>query len=1281
MKQNPSAFQRALTRCMIRDRFKLKRQWKQQGSSKDLEKRLRKSAALADQRRENAPAIDYPDILPVSDRVDDIKKALIDHQVIILAGETGSGKTTQIPKICLDMGRGIYGTIGHTQPRRVAVRTVAARLAEELKVNLGKQVGYQIRFSDRTEEGSQIKVMTDGVLLAETQHDRFLERYDTLIIDEAHERSLNIDFLLGYIKRILPKRPDLKVIITSATIDLERFSSHFNQAPVIEVSGRTYPVEVQYRPLLENEKCADTDEPVYQGVLNALDEIRTLERSQGSPGGTLIFLSGEREIRELTSLIRRDGRFKGELLPLYGRLSHREQNQVFAPVLQSRIVLATNVAETSLTVPGIRYVIDTGLARISRYSVHSKVQRLPIEPISRASADQRKGRCGRVSAGVCFRLYSEADFQSRPEFTTPEILRTNLAAVLLQMLKLKLGDAARFPFLERPEQRQINDGFLLLRELAAVDEQRALVKAGRQIAEFPIDLRLARIILEGRRFGCLTEILVIVSALSIQDPRERPLEAQQKADLKHKAWQHEQSDFLDYWNLWLGYEALRQKSTQGELRRYCKENFLSFLRMREWRDIHTQLMIVCRQQGFKFNHEPADYSRVHRAILAGFLGQIAQKSLTAGYTGARNRQYHVFPASSQFKRQPKWFMAANLVETSRLFARTVSEIDVSWIEPIAEHLIKRRYFEPYFSDSRGQVLCHEEITLYGLVIQKKRLTDYALINPVEAREIFISEALVSRKLEGDFNFLKANQALIERIEVLESKSRKRDLLVDHKVLFEFYDKALPQAVLTARDLTRVLREQSGLAAQLLLTQDKLLQRQVEVSETLYPDSMKLGGNELKLQYQFKPSEATDGVSVDVPVRLLRQVSRHELEWLIPGLLREKCLALIKSLPKSLRKNFVPAPKYADLALENLAAEGRSLQEALADRLFRLSGVRIQDVDFNPQRLDQHLTMLVRILDDDGKILGTGRDLDVLIKQYAPSETSSLIQSLPNEIEQTGLIDWSFDDLPEALALEQGGIRIQAYPALVDQQDSVAIQIFDQKLDAELAHEQGSLRLLMLRLQDQQKYLRRNIDNVDRLALFYATRGSKQALLEELVEAVFRMTLLEGHPPIRNLQSFEDRLGLRQNLVATADRLARLLLDALERANAIEARFSRLKGPQWLHVIEDLRRQIDFLFRTGFIRGGSLHWLSQYTRYLKAIEYRMEKLEGNVRRDEQGIGRLKLFEDRLEALESVGHHQKLQFKWLLQEYRVSVFAQNLGTIVPISEKRLEKAWQALTDTRA
>lgn len=1280
MKQTPSAFQQTLSSCMIRDRFRLNRQWKQHGGSKDLDTRLGKSVALADQRKKNTPTVEYPDLLPVSDRVDDIKKALLDHQVIILAGETGSGKTTQIPKICLDMGRGIYGTIGHTQPRRVAVRTVAARLAEELNVNLGQQVGYQIRFSDRSEAGSQIKVMTDGVLLAETQHDRFLERYDTLIIDEAHERSLNIDFLLGYIKRILPKRPDLKVIITSATIDVDRFSSHFNHAPVIEVSGRTYPVEVHYRPLLEREKLKDLDEPVYQGVLNALDEIRTLERSQGSPGGILIFLSGEREIRELTSLIKRYGRFKGELLPLYGRLSNREQNQVFAPVLQSRIVLATNVAETSLTVPGIRYVIDTGLARISRYSVHSKVQRLPIEPISRASADQRKGRCGRVSAGVCFRLYSEEDFQSRPEFTTPEILRTNLAAVLLQMLKLNLGEAARFPFLERPEQRQINDGFLLLRELAAVDDQRALSKAGRQIAEFPIDLRLARIILEARRFGCLTEILVIISALSIQDPRERPLEAQQKADLRHKAWQHEQSDFLDYWNLWCEYEALRQTSTQGQLRRYCRENFLSFLRMREWRDIHTQLMIVCRQQGFRFNQEAADYSSIHRAILAGFLGQIAQKSLTAGYIGARNRQCHVFPASSQFKRQRKWIVAANLVETSRLFARTVAEIDVSWIEPAAEHLIKRRYFEPYFSESRGQVLCHEEITLYGLVIQKKRLTDYAQVNPAEAREIFISEALVSRKLEGDFAFLKANLALIEEIEVLESKSRKRDLLVDHKVLFEFYDKALPQAVSTAIDLTRILKEQPSLPKQLLLTQDKLLQRQIEVSEELYPDSMKIGSNELKLEYQFKPSEATDGVSVDVPVRLLRQVSRHELDWLIPGLLREKCLALIKSLPKSLRKNFVPAPKYADLALENLEADGRSLHEALADKLFRLSGVRIQVADFNPQRLDQYLAMLIRILDDDGKILGTGRDLDVLIKQYAPAETGSLDRSLPNELEQSGLTDWSFGELPEELVLEQGGVRIHAYPALVDQKDAVAIQIFDRKIDADFAHDQGSLRLLMLRLQDHQKYLRRNIENFDRLALFYATRGSKQALLEELVEAVFRMTLVEGHPSIRDLQSFEDRLGLRQNLAETANRVALLLLDALERTNAIEAGFSRLKGTQWLNVVEDLRAQINFLFRAGFLKGSSLHWLSQYTRYLKGIKYRMEKLDGNVKRDELGIGRVRLFEDRLEALETVDHQQKLQFNWLLQEYRVSVFAQNLGTIVPVSEKRLEKAWQVLTDSR-
>ena len=1265
---------------MIRDRFKLNRQWQQHGMSKRLDQRLQESKALADQRRENAPAVRYPEILPVSDRVDDIKQAICDHQVIILAGETGSGKTTQIPKICLDLGRGIYGTIGHTQPRRVAVRTVSARLAEEMDVTLGEQVGYQIRFSDRSKAISQVKVMTDGVLLAETQHDRFLENYDTLIIDEAHERSLNIDFLIGYIKRILPKRPDLKIIITSATIDLDRFSDHFKQAPVIEVSGRTYPVEVCYRPLVDQEKREDSDERMYKGVLNALDEIRVLERAQGSPGGVLIFLSGEREIRELALLIKRSSQFKGELLPLYGRLSNSEQNRVFAPVRQSRIVLATNVAETSLTVPGIRYVIDTGLARISRYSVNSKVQRLPIEPISRASAEQRKGRCGRVSAGVCFRLYSEEDFLARPEFTTPEILRTNLAAVLLQMLKLRLGDAARFPFIERPEQRQVNDGFMLLHELAAVDDQRSLSKTGRQIAEFPIDLRLARIILEARRFGCLTEILVIVSALSIQDPRERPQDAQQKADLRHRAWRHEQSDFMDYWNLWVEYEALRQESTQGQLRRYCRANFLSFLRMREWRDIHTQLLLVCRAQDYKFNHEAADYTSIHRAILAGFLGQIAQKSVSTDYTGARNRHYHVFPASSQFKRKPKWIVAASLVETSRLFARTVAEIDVRWIEPIAEHLVKRRYFEPYFAESQGQVLCHEELTLYGLVIQKRRVTDYALIDPIEAREIFITEALVSQKLEGDFPFLKANQALIEEIEVLESKSRKRDLLVDHKVLFEFYDEALPETLCTAMDLGRLLGNQQQFQKRLLLTQSNLLQRQIEVSDELYPDSLKVGGNELKLAYQFKPSEPTDGVSVDVPVSLLRQVPREKLDWLIPGLLREKCLALIRSLPKSLRKNFVPAPQYADLVLEKLQADqGRSLQEALADSLFRLSGVRIAVTDFNEQRLDQHLAMLIRILGEDGEILGMGRDLDALINDHAPMQTAGLLRASQHDLEQSGLVDWSFDDLPDDIMLEQGGVNIQGFPALVDQQDAVAIQIFDQKRDAEFAHEQGSLRLIMLQLQDQQKYLNRNIVDFDSLALFYATRGSKPALLEDMVEAVFRITLLEGRSPIRSRQVFQDRLALRQNLFDTANRISGLLLDVLQRANAIESRLGQFTDKQWLKVAEDLRRQMNFLFRAGFLRRISFHWLSQYTRYLKAIEYRLEKLGGGFSRDEQRMQHLKVFEDRLATLGSADLQQKMQFSWLLQEYRVSVFAQSLGTVVPVSEKRLEKAWQALVSS--
>ena len=1257
---------------MIRDRFGLAKLARNPRQAKQFNRRKLASEAAVTARSAQKPVVTYPETLPVVHRLEDLKTAIAKHQVVIVAGETGSGKTTQLPKLCLEMGRGVFGLIGHTQPRRVAARTVAARLADELNCELGQSVGFQIRFGDQTSDQTLIKVMTDGILLAETQTDRFLEQYDTLIIDEAHERSLNIDFLLGYIKRILPKRPDLKVIITSATIDLERFSTHFSKAPVVEVSGRTYPVEVRYRPL-DAAPEEDVDSAVHRGILSALDEIKALEKQHRQPGGVLIFLAGEREIREVAQLLRRKWPVAAEILPLYSRLTAREQNRVFTDLNQLRVVLATNVAETSLTVPGIRYVIDPGTARISRYSVTSKIQRLPVEPISKASADQRKGRCGRISDGVCFRLYDETDFLNRPDFTTPEILRTNLAAVLLQMLRLRLGDPAKFPFIERPEQRQLSDGFQLLTELQAIDQERKLTRIGRDLADFPVDLRLARALVEANRFGCLKEVLVIASGLSVQDPRERPISAQEKADNLHRVWQHGQSDFMDLVNLWEGYEAERQSRTQGDLRRYCRSQFLSFIRMREWRDIHTQLLVVCREKRFRINRTASEYQQIHRSLLPGYLGQVAERTDKGDYAGARNRRYHIFPGSSVFKRRPKWLMAASLVETSRLFARTNCEIEPEWVEQAAAHLVKRRYFEPFFDVKRGQVLCFEEVSLFGVVLVKRRQTDYANIDPEGARSLFIHEALVEQQSARKFGFLTKNRQLIDEIERLESKSRKRDLLIDHKRLYAFYDEALPQTVVCEIDLAAALKSDRSLSQKLQLTRSFLLQKDVAVSEAMYPDALSVGDNALPLNYAFDPAAADDGVSMDVPLALLNQVSSEQLDWLVPGLLPEKCLALIRSLPKALRKNFVPAPVYADKALAALDKEQGSLRAALADRLFRLSGVRVEASDFQVEALDKHLSIQVRIIDDQGRVLATGRNLETLFQQFKGTAAAKPMQHALRRQQITG---WDIGSLPELVTTEEGGIRIKGYPALVDRGQHVDIEIFEDAQKAVAAHEKGVTTLLMLTLSDQVKYLRRQIPGIKALALQYAARGDSQRLLDSLIRAVFRHTLVDGKPPVRALSEFEACIAGRGQLFDHGQRLIAAMTEALTLATKVELRLSQMSAPVQGPSKRDMAKQLSWMLRDGFADEAEAEDLLSYPRYLRALDYRCDKLAGNLPREQAQLEKVLQFEQRLAALGEVSGSEVNAFQWLLQEYRVSLFAQPVGTRVPVSEKRLERAWQDL-----
>ena len=1256
--------------CMIRDRFPLRKALRLKSHSSVKEK-IERSCRLALERENALPSINYPEALPISKRLADIEEAIARNQVVVIAGETGSGKTTQIPKICMAMGLGTYGSIGHTQPRVVAARTVSQRIASELNTQLGGLVGYQVRFQDRTSQKTQIKIMTDGILLAETQRDRFLEQYQVLIIDEAHERSLNIDFLLGYIKTILPKRLDLKIIVTSATIDVQRFSNYFEDAPVIEVSGRTYPVKVVYKPV-EEIKGQDSDQQIYQSVVDALLEIEIDNNRKSTSGDVLIFLPGEREIKELSSEIKKSRIKAFDILPLYSRLSVAEQTRVFEARGKSRIILATNVAETSLTVPRIHYVIDPGLARISRYSYKSKIQQLPVERVSQASADQRKGRCGRVAPGLCIRLYSQEDFQSRSAFTAPEIMRTNLAAVILQMLVLRLGNIEKFSFIQPPDHRQVSDGFQLLFELQAVDKERRITRDGRQMARFPVDPRLSRMLLEAAKRDCLAELLIITSALSIQDPRERPHEYQTKADTAHQQYWDEKSDFLAFLNIWNTFEKYQKEQSHSQQRRYCRSNFLSYARMREWRDVHYQLSAVCDELNLKLNKRPANYDSIHHALLCGLLGNIGQKDKDNTYIGARNRVHFIFPGSSQFKTRPKWIVSSELVETTRLYARCVAKIDNDWLEKLADHLVIRSVSEPFFDPERGHVMAYEDVSLYGVLIVNRRTVDFGRINPIEAREIFIHGALVEQQLKSPASFLKHNKNLISDIEKLESKTRKRDLLADSQTIYAFYDEKVPENVCSAHELEKFLslNERS-----LFLDKDQLLKQQVNISDQIYPNSLRIADTELQLDYQFDPEHQEDGVSVSVPVAILRQVSEAQLEWVIPGLLREKCLALIKSLPKALRKNFVPAPQFADSVLPKLKFDGRSLNEVLAETLFRLSGIRVTVNDFNSKNLDRHLSMNVRIVDDRGKVLGAGRDLNALQKQFAKESDLNFRKRPRHILEKDHLMDWSFEDLPEHVEVKHGDITIKGYPALVDKGTHVNLEVLNAKLAARKEMSAGLLRLIMLQLEDQRKYVEKNLLGFEKYSLYYATRGSREQLVEEIVSTIFRYTFIEGFSMIRNAKTFRDRLMQKSRLMTTANEVSSIVGQVLEESNRIESDLKKIVNDHNLYACNDINQQLSRLIDPGFLKQLPYRWLRQHPQYLRAIRFRMDKLPSNLDRDRNATKEVIDYSEKIADSYLEGSEMEL-YRWMVEEYRISLFAQKIGTSLPVSAKRLQKQLQVI-----
>lgn len=1287
---------------------------------------IEKSISEKQQKLQNLPSISYPDDLPISDNAEQIAQAIRDNQVVIIAGETGSGKTTQIPKICLELGRGIDGLIGHTQPRRIAARTVANRIAEELNSKLGEQVGYKVRFNDQVSTHSYIKLMTDGILLAEMQKDRLLRQYDTIIIDEAHERSLNIDFILGYLRQILVKRPDLKIIITSATIDPQRFANHFadnngKPAPVIEVSGRTYPVEMRYRPLNDDlsndgdkENSVSESKDIISGILNAVDELS--EHSKGAQGDILIFLNGEREIRDTAAALNKANLRDTQILPLYARLTITEQNRIFKPHSGRNIVLATNVAETSLTVPGIKYVIDPGTARISRYSYRTKVQRLPIEAISQASANQRSGRCGRVSSGICIRLYSEDDYLNRPEFTDPEILRTNLATVILQMLALDLGEIEDFPFVEAPDNRNINDGIKLLEELAAIDNSinsrekqnkgTKLTKSGRLLSKFPIDPRLAKMVLTAIDLGCIEQILIIVSALSIQDPRERPHEKQQAADEKHNRFKDKNSDFISLLNLWQ-YVTQQQKSlSQNHFRKLCQKEYLSYVRLREWQDIFSQLKLTLKEQ--KISMTSVDYQFsvvepsssvgqekkeqslptclvvVHQALLSGLLSHLGQQDENREFKGARGSKFFVFPGSALAKSPPKWLMSAELVETSRLFARMNARLDPLWIEPLAQHLLKRSYSEPHWEKKQGAVMAFEQLSLYGLNIVTKRKIHFNTIEPDTCRELFIREGLVNGDSFIKEKFLEQNQALVASIEALEQKARRKDFLIDEQQLVDFYLDKLPESIVCQRSFLSWWKKTKKQKANLLnFTKEFLLNESSnELSVKEYPDTWQQKNLTLPLTYHFSPGDIDDGISVIIPISLLNQCQDEGFDWLIPALRYDLVVALIKALPKALRRNFVPAPNYAQACLDNMSESQGSLIDALTKQLLRMTGVRLPEDVWQNVELPMHLTMNFQVLDEKGKLLKQSRDINQLKAQLQGKVKASIKQVAEKGIEKSKLTQWNFGDLPHGYEKKVANMTIKAFPALVDHKSSVAIELFEQEEHAEQAMLNGISRLILLNIPSPLKYLQEKMPNKAKLGLYFNPFGSITDLLQDCIQgaSLFLVKKYMQDNSLVSLPRAETDFDFIRDYVR-AEISDCVLIAAIKVEQALSLRHDiakKLKGNVALNVIQshgDIKQQSESLVFKGFVSASGFEKLDDIIRYLKGVLRRLDKLPIDPNQD-----RLKVIEvNKAQSLyDSVLAKQRkdkpiaqeiLSTKWMIEELRISLFAQNLGTAQPISLKRI------------
>ncbi|QKW08000.1 ATP-dependent RNA helicase HrpA [Streptomyces sp. NA04227] len=1265
-------------------------------------------------RAGRVPAVSYPEQLPVSQKKDEILAAIRDHQVVIVAGETGSGKTTQIPKICLELGRGVRGMIGHTQPRRLAARTVAERVAQELDSPLGEAVGWKVRFTDQVGGSTFVKLMTDGILLAEIQTDRELRAYDTIIIDEAHERSLNIDFLLGYLAQLLPRRPDLKVVITSATIDPERFSRHFGAAPIVEVSGRTYPVEVRYRPLLE-EDSAESDRDQITAIVDAVDEL-----SREPRGDILVFLSGEREIRDTADALEKKYRHTQgmpgatEILPLYARLSHAEQHRVFQAHQGRRIVLATNVAETSLTVPGIKYVIDPGTARISRYSHRTKVQRLPIEPVSQASANQRKGRCGRTSDGICIRLYSEDDFLARPEFTDAEILRTNLASVILQMTAAGLGEIEKFPFIDPPDHRNIRDGVQLLQELGALnpsekDVRKRLTQMGRKLAQLPVDPRLARMVLEADRNGCVREVMVIAAALSIQDPRERPTEKQAQADQQHARFKDETSDFLAYINLWRYVREQQKALSSSAFRRMCKSEFLNYLRIREWQDIYTQLRTVAKQMGLTIAEDDSGDQQIHISLLAGLLSHVGMKDVKESkdakparggegekgrggrneYLGARGAKFAVFPGSALFKKPPRFLMSAELVETSRLWARVNARIEPEWIEPLAGHLLKHTYSEPHWEKDQAAVLAYEKVTLYGVPIVAQRKVNYGRIDPEVSRELFIRHALVEGDWRTHHKFFADNRKLLTEVEELEHRARRRDILVDDETLFDFYDERVPEHVVSGAHFDSWWKRKKTEEPELLdFERSMLINEQAQaVTKADYPDSWRQGALKFRVTYQFEPGADADGVTVHIPLQVLNQVTDEGFDWQIPGLREEVVTELIRSLPKPIRRHYVPAPNYAKAFLERAQPLQEPITVTLARELKRMVGVPVTGDDFDLSRVPEHLRITFRIVDERRRQLAEDKDLEALKLQLRPKARKAISRAAAataersgeQSVERSGLTDWTVGTLSRLFETKRAGQPVKAYPALVDDGDTVSVRLFDTEAEQQRAMWRGTRRLILRNIPvNPAKFASDKLSNAAKLALSANPHGGIPQLFADCVTAAADKLIADFGGPAWDEESYRKLYEkVRAEIVDATVHTVGQVQQVLAAWQSCERRLKTVTSPALKDNVADVRAQLDALVHPGFVTEAGLGRLGHLMRYLVAADRRLQQMPSNAQRDTTRMDKVRELQDEyawlLEQLPQgrPAPQEVQEIRWMLQELRVSYFAHALGTAYPVSDKRILK----------